>query len=142
MSVPLVQCFICTLWHWQKLKILVEYRRGVIIRRSGKLETFRRTFARLLKFNDIKIIQVLEVVQYMCFVMPFAGRRSRLKFPLHLPLNEPIFLLLAAANLVMVALRNRADHYIFALLFLSIYLLLLFFPRLISAVIGWMSTIL
>jgi len=35
--------------------------------------------------------------------------------------------------LIMVALCNRADHYIFALLFLSIYLLLLFFiSRLIS----------
>ena len=33
-------------------------------------------------------------------------------------------------------------HYIFALRFLSIYLLLFFFPRLISAAAGWMSTIL
>ena len=42
--------------------------------------------------------------------------------------------------LVMVAL----DHYIFALLFLSIYLssISLFFPCLISAAVGWMSTIL
>jgi len=49
-----------------------------------------------------------------------------------------------AHMLVMVALCNRADHYIFALLFLSVYLLLLlsFFPRLISASVGWMSTIL
>jgi len=38
----------------------------------------------------------------------------------------------------MVALWNRADHYIFALWFLSI----LFFPRLISAAADWMSTIL
>jgi len=44
-------------------------------------------------------------------------------------------------SLIMVALCNTADHYIFALLFLSsIYLL--FFPRLISAAAGWMSTIL
>jgi len=42
--------------------------------------------------------------------------------------------------LIMVALCNRADHYIFALLFLSFYLS--FFPRLISAAVGCMSTIL
>jgi len=43
--------------------------------------------------------------------------------------------------LVMVALCNRAGHYIFALWFLSsIYPLL--FPRIISAVGDWMSTIL
>ena len=42
--------------------------------------------------------------------------------------------------LLMVALWNRAGHYIFALWFLSF--LLLFFPRLISAVGDWMSTIL
>jgi len=37
----------------------------------------------------------------------------------------------------MVALCNRADHYIFVLFLLSS-----FFPRLISAVGHWMSTIL
>jgi len=42
---------------------------------------------------------------------------------------------------LMVALWNRADHYIFILWFLSIYLLF-FFPRLISAAASWMSTIL
>jgi len=41
----------------------------------------------------------------------------------------------------MVALCNRADHYIFALWFLSIFFLL-FFPRLISAAADWMSTVL
>ena len=41
----------------------------------------------------------------------------------------------------MVALCNRADHYIFALLFLSSFFLS-FFPGLISAVGDWMSTIL
>jgi len=45
--------------------------------------------------------------------------------------------------LVMAALWNRAGHYIFALWFLSIFLLLLlFFPRLISVAGDWMSTIL
>ena len=39
----------------------------------------------------------------------------------------------------MVALWNRADHYIFILWFL---LLLLFFPRLILAIAEWMSAIL
>jgi len=42
--------------------------------------------------------------------------------------------------LVMFALCNRADHYIFILWFLL--LLLSFFPRLISAAADWMSTIL
>jgi len=45
------------------------------------------------------------------------------------------------AWLFMVALCNRADHYIFALWFLSFFFFL-FFPRLISAVGDWMSTIL
>jgi len=40
-------------------------------------------------------------------------------------------------SFIMVALCNRADHYIFALWFLSS-----FFPHLISAVGDWMSTIL
>jgi len=40
-------------------------------------------------------------------------------------------------TLIMVALRNTADHYIFALWFLPS-----FFPRLIPAVGNWMSTIL
>ena len=47
--------------------------------------------------------------------------------------------------LVMVAVCNRADHYIF-ILFLSssffFFLLLSFFPRLISAVGDWLFTIL
>ena len=45
--------------------------------------------------------------------------------------------------LIMVALCNRADHYIF-ILFLSFFFFFffLFFPRLISAVGDWMSTIL
>jgi len=45
---------------------------------------------------------------------------------------------------VMVALCNRADHYIFALWFLSFFFLLssFFFPRLISAAVDCMSTIL
>jgi len=38
----------------------------------------------------------------------------------------------------MAALWNRTGHYIFALWFLSS----IFFPRLISAVADWMSTIL
>jgi len=45
-----------------------------------------------------------------------------------------------ACLLVMVALWNGADHYIFALFLLSSICLL--FPRLISAVGAWMSTIL
>jgi len=46
--------------------------------------------------------------------------------------------------LIMVALCNMADHYIFMMWFVVVVLLLLlsFFPRLISAVGDWMSTIL
>jgi len=39
-------------------------------------------------------------------------------------------------KLIMVALWNRADHYIFILWFLSIFFF--FFPRLISAAAHWM----
>jgi len=44
--------------------------------------------------------------------------------------------------LFMVALWNRADHYIFALWFLLLLLLSFVFPRLISAVADRMSAIL
>jgi len=44
--------------------------------------------------------------------------------------------------LVMVAVWNRAGHYIFALWFPSFCLLSFFFPCLISAAADWMSTIL
>jgi len=43
---------------------------------------------------------------------------------------------------VMAALCNRAGHYILALWFLSFYCLSSFFPRPISAVAEWISTIL
>jgi len=44
---------------------------------------------------------------------------------------------------IMAALYNRAGHYIFALSFLSFFFYLsFFFPHLISAATGWMSTIL
>jgi len=44
---------------------------------------------------------------------------------------------------IMVAVWNRADHYIFILWFLlSFFFLLFFFPRLISAVADWMPAIL
>jgi len=47
-------------------------------------------------------------------------------------------------DIIMVALCNRADHYIFMLWFVLLLLLLssFFFPRLISAVGDWMFTIL
>jgi len=52
-------------------------------------------------------------------------------------------LVVGHTDFLMVALCNRADHYIFALWFLlSSLFFLLFFPRLISAVADWMSTIL
>ena len=42
----------------------------------------------------------------------------------------------------MAALCNRAGHYIFALWFLFLSIFYLVFPRLISAVAEWISTIL
>jgi len=44
--------------------------------------------------------------------------------------------------LFMVALWNRADHYIFALWFLLPIVIFFFFARLISAVADWVSAIL
>jgi len=65
-------------------------------------------------------------------------RRGRHLYPAGRPSRWAL-----AHILVMAALCNRAGHYIFALWFLSIfYLLLSFFPRLISAATAWMSTIL
>jgi len=43
-----------------------------------------------------------------------------------------------AQVIIMAALHSRCGHHIFALWFL----LLSFFPRLISAIAGWMSAIL
>ena len=44
-------------------------------------------------------------------------------------------------DFIMAALWNWAGHYIFALWFLSFFLLSLF-PRLISAAADWLSTVL
>ena len=51
------------------------------------------------------------------------------------------------SGIFMVALWNRADHYIFALWFLlllssSSFFFFLFFPHLISAIADWISAIL
>jgi len=48
----------------------------------------------------------------------------------------------AGDRIIMVALCNRADHYIFILFLLSSSFFFLFFPCLISAVGDWMFTIL
>jgi len=47
-------------------------------------------------------------------------------------------------SFIMVALCNRADHYIYVLWFVLLLLsfFLAFFPRLISAAADWMSAIL
>ena len=49
--------------------------------------------------------------------------------------------LLTNSNVIMAAEWNTASHYIFALWLLSIFLLSVFFPRLISAFGDWMCTI-
>jgi len=46
------------------------------------------------------------------------------------------------SNVFMAALRSRCEHYIFALWFLLLPSSSFVFPRLISAVAEWMSTIL
>ena len=56
-------------------------------------------------------------------------------------------LLICNVPVIMVALCNRADHYIFILFLSSSFFFLLlssssFFPRLVSAVGDWMFTIL
>ena len=56
--------------------------------------------------------------------------------PLTLPHSESL-----KCALIMAALCNRADRYIFVLWFLSFYLSDIFCPRLISAATDWMSTI-
>jgi len=45
-----------------------------------------------------------------------------------------------ASNILMAALRSRCEHYIFVLFLSSSFTF--FFPRLISAVADWMSTVL
>jgi len=58
--------------------------------------------------------------------------------PMTVTLSDPSH---AKLPIFMVALWNRADHYIFALV--SFFLCsFFFFPRLISAVADWMSAIL
>ena len=53
-----------------------------------------------------------------------------------------IFILWFLLFLLMVALWNRETIYIFMLWFVLSFFLLLFFPRLISAAADWMSAIL
>ena len=71
------------------------------------------------------------------FVNYLASSLTRIQF------NRSFYFSSVAVSLIMVALWNRADHYIFIL---SFVLLLLssssFFPRLISAATDWMSAIL
>jgi len=75
-------------------------------------------------------------------ILPICGHSSReiLQFPLmRIP---PIWeLLTCTVAIIMVALWNRADHYIFMLWFVLPFFFF-FFPRLISAATDWMSTVL
>jgi len=71
--------------------------------------------------DDAKCILVTRVCLYVCVCLCVCPR----------------------PHLIMVALWNRADHYIFVLFLSSFFFLSSFlFPRLISAVGDWMSTIL
>jgi len=56
--------------------------------------------------------------------------------------SEPKTQTASVFSFFMAAQCNRAGHYIFALWFFLSFFFFLFFPRLISAVADWMSTIL
>jgi len=69
-----------------------------------------------------------------------------LEFSMLLPIPSPYHTISVSFNylaaFIMATLCNRAGHYICPLWFLLSPIYLLFFPRLISAVADWMSTIL
>jgi len=67
---------------------------------------------------------------FLCKELPFDGRND----------CTCIKILVMLIFLIMVALWNRADHYIFILSF--VLLISSFFPSLISAAADWMSAIL
>jgi len=66
------------------------------------------------------------------------GQRTRDKYSEGKGHGRVQWVKVSHGQVIMVALWNRADHYIFALWLL----LLSFFPRLISAAADWMSAIL
>ena len=76
-------------------------------------------------------------LQAVCSDCRLHRRRTPPAVQGHLPAPPPLYC--SIITLSMVALCNRADHYIFIL---SLVLLLFFFSRLISATADWMSTIL
>ena len=75
--------------------------------------------------------------QYMALATALSALRRPLLFAQ--TLVSAILCSICMSVFIMVVLCNRADHYIFALWFLSSSII---FPRLISAVGDWMSTIL
>ena len=76
-----------------------------------------------------------------CTVHIILHRTDLIIFPISLQTITiaPLISTRGKGELLMVALWNRADHYIFALWFLLSFL---FVPRLISVVGDWMSAIL
>ena len=79
----------------------------------------------------------------VCYVK--TGRHGKKTSNIIITLHRKNVSIITNIPVIMVALCNRADHYIFALWFLSSFFLsffLFFFPRLISAVADWMSAIL
>ena len=91
----------------------------------------------LMSWNIKFLIYIACIFVALDLVMFFVDHWSYSTVMLH-PLNM-LTMFSQVNHLFMVALCNRADHYIFALWFLSSSFS---FPRLISAVGDWMSTIL
>jgi len=82
----------------------------------------------VLLYNGCKMVVVVTLALTLWLIMA----------ALHSRCGHYMF----ALWLLMVTLWNRADHYIFMLFLSSSFFFLFLFPRLISAVRDWMSTIL
>ena len=96
-----------------------------------ELHTNRKMFKRQYRLSEPDKVEMGKQIKQM----EEAGVIDRSSSSYY---NSPTYLVL-----FMVALCNRADHYIFMLWFvLSSSFFFLFFPRLISAVGDWMFTIL
>jgi len=92
----------------------------------------------------MQFFKVLRILRHMVwpqceFEVPTCAAASRSLTRLYETSKMLIFCIVLTFALIMATLWNRAGHYIFMLWFLSSSI---FFPRLISAVGDWMSTIL
>jgi len=89
----------------------------------GRLREYKFSIRRYINTKNYRFITAVHIAHSSYYI--------------HDPLID------VTERIIMVALCNRADHYIFALWFLSSSsFFFFFFPRLISAAVDWMSTIL